>query len=105
MKLTTSSAVAGRAPRAKKADAAFRISLARRSSRSSRSSSAIRRCSAVVTPGRLPLSISACLTQLRSDSGPNPELAGHSRDRSYRSPLSAIASRTIRTARSRISAG
>src|SRR5439155_2157337 len=48
---------------AKKADAALRISLARRSSRTSFSSSAIRCWSLVVIPGRCPLSISACLTQ------------------------------------------
>src|SRR5712691_7583209 len=62
----------GSSSRAKKLAAAFKISLARLSSRFSRSNSLIRRCSAVVTPGRLPLSISACLTQLRSDSGPMP---------------------------------
>src|ERR1051326_6815593 len=65
----------GSSSAAKKAEAAFRISLARRSSRTSRSSSAIRCCSAVVTPGRFPLSISACLTQLRSDSGPIPTVS------------------------------
>ncbi len=53
----------GSSSRAKKPAAAFRISLARRSSRLSRSNSAIHRCSAVVMPGRLPPSTSACLTQ------------------------------------------
>src|SRR4029453_6040818 len=57
---------------AKKLVAAFKISLARFSSRFSRSNSLIRRCSAVVTPGRLPLSIDSCLAQWRSDSGPIP---------------------------------
>src|SRR5690606_26311002 len=49
----------GSSSRAKKADAALRISLARRSSRFSRSSSLIRSASTLVTPGRLPASVSA----------------------------------------------
>jgi len=48
--------------RAKKAEAAFKISLARRSSRFSRSNSAIRCASAVCVPGRWPPSTSACRT-------------------------------------------
>jgi hypothetical protein len=62
----------GSSSRAKKAEAAFKILLARRSSRFSRSNSVMRRCCSVLTPGRLPLSMSACLTQFRSDSGPMP---------------------------------
>ena len=49
----------GSSSRAKQLAAAFKISLARFNSRFSRSNSLIRRCSAVVTPGRLPPSISA----------------------------------------------
>src|SRR5680860_684805 len=59
----------GSSSRAKKLDAANRISLARFSSRTSRSSSLILAASAVVTPGRRPVSISACLHQPRSVSG------------------------------------
>ena len=53
---------------AKKAEALFRISLARRSSRFSRSSSAIRRLSSLVLPARWPASISAWPTHCRKDS-------------------------------------
>ena len=49
----------GSSSRAKKADAAFRISLARLSSRTSRSSSAMRCASAVEIPGLCPPPISA----------------------------------------------
>src|SRR5712691_661818 len=52
----------GSSSRAKKAEAVFKISLARRSSRFSFSSSTIRCRSAVVTPGRSPWSTSAFLT-------------------------------------------
>src|SRR5262252_617317 len=90
---------------AKKADALFRISFARRSSRFSFSSSVIRRRSSEVTPGRLPSSISACLTQLRSDSGPIPSCRATRVTTPKRSPLSAMAPRTIRTALSRSSGG
>src|SRR5215203_4529281 len=95
----------GSSSAAKKAEAALRISLARRSSRTSRSSSTIRCCSADVMPGRLPLSMSACLTQLRTDSGPIPSWRATRVTAPTRSPLSAITSRTMRTARSRISGG
>src|SRR5262249_3727941 len=90
---------------AKKADALFRISFARRSSRFSLSSSVIRRRSSEVTPGRLPSSISACLTQLRSDSGPIPSCLATRVTTPKRSPFSAMAPRTILTARSRSSGG
>src|SRR5579875_3431632 len=56
----------------KKAAAAFRISLARRSSRFSRSSSAILALSFVGTPGRRPSSTSALAAQWRSVSGSMP---------------------------------
>lgn len=47
----------GSISRAKKIEAAFRISLASFRSRTSRSSSLLRACSALVTPGALPVSI------------------------------------------------
>src|SRR5262249_47210677 len=91
---------------AKKADALFRISFARRSSRFSFSSSAIRRRSSVVTPGRWPSSTSAWLNQVRSDSAPMPSCLAPRVTTPKRSPpFSAMASRTIRTARSRSSGG
>src|SRR5712692_3570529 len=62
----------GSSSRAKKPAAALRISLARRSSRTSRSNSAMRWRSSVVSPGRSPLSISACFTQWRRVSLPSP---------------------------------
>ena len=49
-----------------------RISFARRSSRTSRSRSAIRCASAVVVPGAMPSSTSACRTQVRNASGRIP---------------------------------
>ena len=54
----------------KKADGRLRISLARRSSRFSCSSCLMRSASAVVVPGCWPASISAWLTQPRTDSTP-----------------------------------
>src|SRR5699024_933110 len=51
---------------AKKAEADFRMALARRSSRTSRASSARRWAWSVVVPGRSPASTSAWVTQLRS---------------------------------------
>ena len=69
---------------AKKADAVFKISFARRSSRFSRSSSAIRCASSVVVPGRLPSSTSACRTQTRNVSGMHAELVSDPLDRSAR---------------------
>jgi hypothetical protein len=56
----------GSSSRAKKLDAASRISFARSSSRSSRSSSLILAASDVVVPGVRPVSMSACLHQPRS---------------------------------------
>jgi ketosteroid isomerase-like protein len=57
---------------AKKTDAAFKMSFARRSSRTSHSSCAIRCPSALDVPARRPASISACLSQPRNDSEPIP---------------------------------
>ena len=51
---------------AKDADAVRKISFARRSSRFSGTNSAMRRASAVVTPGRWPSSISTWKTRLRN---------------------------------------
>ena len=53
---------------AKKTDAAFKMSFARRSHLTSRSSGAIRCVSTVEVPGRRPESISARFTQTRNDS-------------------------------------
>ena len=83
---------------------AFKISLARRSSRFWRSNLAIRRCSIMVMHGRWPVSMSACLTQSRSDAVPMPSCLA-TRDTALPLTLSAINSRTTRIARSRISAG
>nr|SCV11737.1 hypothetical protein FDG2_6002 [Candidatus Protofrankia californiensis] len=91
--------------RAKKADAAFRISFARVSSRTSRSSSAIRCASAVEVPGRWPPSISACFTHMRRDSDPTPSRLATTVIAPVRWPDSLRTSKTIRTARSRSSAG
>ena len=60
---------------AKKIEASFNISLARRSSLTSRSSSLIFSCSSVVSPGRSPSSISVRRTQIRSVSGVIPSFA------------------------------
>ncbi|CCI51474.1 hypothetical protein BN13_1060002 [Nostocoides jenkinsii Ben 74] len=57
---------------AKKAEARFSRSLARRSSRFSCSNSLMRFASTVVRPSSTPSSMSACLTQVRSDSTPQP---------------------------------
>src|SRR5581483_9605318 len=60
--------------RAKQAEAAFRIAVARRRSRFSRCSSRIRSRSAVVTPVRWCWSTSACLSHRRSASVPTSSL-------------------------------
>src|ERR687898_2161785 len=91
---------------AKKLEAAFRIALARRSSAFSRFSRLSSADSSVVTPGRPPLSTSACRTHLRTVSPlPTPSscdtwfIAAHSDSCSSRT------SATIRTARSFNSGG
>jgi hypothetical protein len=70
---------------AKKADAAFKISLAQRSSFTSARSRLISADSSLVAPGRWPPSISAWRTHLRTVSDePTPELG---RDRADRRPF------------------
>ena len=56
----------------KKVAAACKMSLERRSSKFSLRSRFSSACSSLVSPGRLPASISARFTQLRSDSSPTP---------------------------------
>src|SRR5690606_32403069 len=88
---------------AKKAAAFRKISLARRSSRTSRSSSLIRSRSAVVGPGCLPRSRSACRTQLRSVSPEQPIFAAIDWMAAHCDTFSPSCSNTSRTARSRTS--
>src|SRR5882757_9997056 len=93
---------------AKKADALLRISFARRSSAFSFFNSRISAISAVVLPGLVPPSTSACRTHLRSVSGePTPSLDAIVRIASNSLGYCpwAIDSATIRTARSRSSRG
>ena len=75
---------------AKKAEADFKMALARRSSKFSRSSCLIRSASSVVVPGRSPRSTSARRTQLRRVSGLTPQLVGHLLDRTL--PLARLSS-------------
>ena len=95
----------GSSSRAKKAEAAWRISLARRSSRFSRLSSRSRSRSSVVSPGRAPPSTSARRTQMRSVSGVIPNFEAIEVIAAHCEVCSASCSSTMRTARSRISAG
>ncbi|OHV28898.1 hypothetical protein BBK14_17330 [Parafrankia soli] len=91
---------------AKKADADFRISFARRSSRFSRSSSASRAATSVGTPAFVPASTSAFATQTRSVSGEIPSCAPIRWHAPFAlAPGSALASNTNRIARSRSSSG
>src|SRR5699024_6076808 len=91
---------------AKKAEADFKIWLARRSSRFSFSRSLIRWASAVVVPGRSPASTWSWLTQDRNVSGFTPSWSPIRRKIPRRAPGSASrASRTTRTALSRSSRG
>lgn len=97
----------GSSSRAKKDDAANRISFARLSSLTSRCNSLIFAASDVVVPGLTPESISACLHQVRRVSGWAPtrsaiRLTAPWRDRDG---SSALSSRTSRTARSLSSGG
>ena len=62
---------------AKKADADFKIALARRSSRFSDSNSPILARSAVVVPATAPSSMSAWRTHLRTDSNAETQLVPH----------------------------
>ena len=66
---------------AKKADAAFKISFARRSSRFSRSNALSRSRSSVVNPGRRPSSISTRRTHRRTVSGVGPNFSATETDR------------------------
>src|SRR5690242_6064297 len=97
----------GSSSRAKNELAASRISFARRSSRTSASRSLIRLASAVLVPGCSPASMRCCLTQFRKVSGTIPTFgpirftAAFTDNRGS----SAIASATIRNARSRSSSG
>ena len=95
----------GSSSRAKNAEAARRISFARRGSRFSRSSSASRRCCSVGIPGRRPPATSACLTHVRWVSVPTPSWRATRTTTPWRSPVSAIVSRAIRTARAFSSGG
>src|SRR5690606_31299280 len=88
---------------AKKAAAFRRISFARLSSRFSRSSPLIRSSSAVLAPGRLPSSRSACLTQRRSVSLEQPIFSAIDSIAAHCDGYSPSGSSTSRTARSRIS--
>src|SRR5215204_283717 len=95
----------GSSSRAKKAEAALRISLARRSSRFSRSSSWIRSRSALVTPGRFPWSTSSRRTHSRSVSAVIPSLPAIDWIAAHSDEWSSRCSRTRRIARSRSSGG
>src|SRR5690606_4247813 len=88
---------------AEKAAAFRRISFARLSSRFSRSSPLIRSSSAVLAPGRLPSSRSACLTQRRSVSLEQPIFSAIDSIAAHCDGYSPSGSSTSRTARSRIS--
>src|SRR5690606_12671945 len=88
---------------AKYALALRRISFACRSSRTSRSSCLMRSSSAVVVPGRVPLSRSAWRTQRRNVSGVQPISPASETIAAHCEPYSFWCSSTIRTARSRVS--
>lgn len=91
---------------AKKAEADFRISFARRSSAFSRLSRLISASSSLVTPGRSPASTCVRRTHRRNVSGePIPSLPATCRIASYSVPYCGATSATIRTARSRSSGG
>ena len=85
---------------ARKARARRMISLALRSSRTSRSSALTRAPSAVVSPGRWPVSRSCWRTQRRSVPGVQQILAAIDTMGAYCDPYALAASPTIRTARS-----
>jgi hypothetical protein len=95
----------GSSSRAKKADAAFKISFARRSSRFSRSSSRNRARSSVVNPGRSPASVSARRTQIRNVSWLMLSFAEIDSIAFHCDGYSSWCSSTNRTARSRTSSG
>src|SRR5262249_22114350 len=91
---------------AKKADAALRISLARRSSRTSARSLRTSADSSLLTPGRWPASTSAWRYHLRSVSAdPMPSRLATAQMAGQSDEYSGRTSATIRTARSRSSGG
>jgi hypothetical protein len=59
----------------------------------------MRRCSAVVTPGRWPASTSACRAQVRSNSGPTPSCRAIRVITPTGWPVCSMVFKTIRTAR------
>src|SRR5690606_10191697 len=89
----------------KKADAALRISFARRSSLFSRSSCLIRSRSSVVTPSRRPWSTSARRTHTRRVSRLMSSFSAIEQIAFHCDGYSCWCSKTFRTARSRSSAG
>src|SRR5947209_4869095 len=95
----------GSSSRAKKVEAAFRISFALRSSRTSRSRSLMRSASVLETPARSPWSISARGTHLRSVSWPMPHFCEIERIAAHSLGYSSRCSSTRRTARWRTSNG
>jgi hypothetical protein len=95
----------GSSSRATKAEAAFKISFALRSSLLSRSSSLIRCASALVMPGRSPSSTSALRTHLRSVSEPTPNFSAIEVIAAHSVGYSRRCSNTSRPARSHTSAG
>jgi len=95
----------GSSSRAKKAEAAFKISLARRSSATSLSKDFSRLRSSVVNPGRCPESVSARRTQIRSVSWLIDSFAAIDSMAFHCDEYSPWWSKTIRTARSRTSGG
>src|SRR5690606_20517471 len=90
---------------AKNAEAAFKISLARRSSRFSRSKPLRRSRSSELNPGFRPSSISTRRTHLRTVSAVGPNFSATETIASHCESQCCSASNTIRTARSRSSTG
>jgi hypothetical protein len=84
----------------KKADAVFRISLARRSSLTSRLSAFISSPPRVLSPSGRPSSMSACLTHRRSDSVVQPIFSATEQVAAQRDECSCSACSNSRTARS-----
>ena len=86
---------------AKKADAAFRISFARRNSATSRRNRFSSADSSLDGPGRAPASTSACRTHRRNASADTFTFAATDRIASHCDPYSLTCSNTNATARSR----
>ncbi|SHK45710.1 hypothetical protein SAMN04488576_1571, partial [Bacillus sp. cl25] len=85
----------------KKLVAAFKIATSSRSRLFSALSRLISACSTLVTPSRVPSSISACSTHRRTDSWPTPTWRATAADAAVSDGYSGRCSRTSRTARSR----